>query len=373
VKPTIKPDNPNFSSGPCSKRPGYSVARLDTAMLGRSHRSALGKATLQRAIDETAQLLGLPEGYRVGIVPASDTGAVEMALWSMLGPRPVDVFAWESFGRDWLVDISEQLHIEGMRQFTADYGELPDLGQADPSHDIVFTWNGTTSGVKVPDGGWISDARTGLTICDATSAVFAMPLPWEKLDVATYSWQKVLGGEGAHGVLILSPRAVERLEGWQPPRPLPKIFRMVKGGRLNESIFRGSTINTPSMRCVADDLDALQWVRSLGGVAATMQRCDRNLGVIEAFVAEHDWIEFLAADASTRSNTSVCLKLELEPERVKELVALLAEEGVAYDIGAYRAAPAGLRIWCGATVEASDLEKLMPWLEWGYAHVKGSE
>jgi phosphoserine aminotransferase len=370
LKPSVKPVNPNFSSGPCSKRPGYSVNHLDGTPLGRSHRSALGKKTLASAIDETHALLGLPEDYRVGIVPASDTGAVEMALWNLLGERPVDVFAWESFGKGWLTDIQQQLQLADARAYTAPYGELPDLGQADPAHDIVFTWNGTTSGVRVPDGDWISDRREGLTICDATSAVFAMPLPWEKLDVITYSWQKVLGGEGAHGMLILGPRAVERLENWTPPWPLPKIFRLLKGGKLNEAIFRGSTINTPSMLCVADYLDALEWIRSIGGVDASYRRCDRNLAVIERFVAGHDWIDFLAVDAGTRSNTSVCLTVDLDANQVKELVTLLADEGAAFDVGAYRDAPAGLRIWCGATVEEEDLENLMPWLEWGYRQVK---
>ncbi len=370
MKPSIKPVNPNFSSGPCSKRPGYSVSHLDTSTLGRSHRSLLGKATLSRAIDETRRLLGVPEGYRIGIVPASDTGAVEMALWSLLGQRPVDVLAWESFGKGWLTDIQQQLKLDGVHALTAPYGELPDLAKADPAHDTVFTWNGTTSGVKVPNGDWISDQREGLTICDATSAVFAMSLPWDKLDVVTYSWQKVLGGEGAHGMLILSPRAVDRLESWNPPWPLPKIFRLVKGGALNESIFQGATINTPSMLCVADYLDALEWVSSIGGVAETIARSERNLAVIEAFVSQHDWAHFLATDPSIRSNTSVCMTLDLEADRVKQLVALLADEGVAFDIGAYRDAPAGLRIWCGATVEASDLEKLMPWLEWAYRQVK---
>jgi phosphoserine aminotransferase len=372
MKPTTKPGNPNFSSGPCSKRPGYDVNQLSLETLGRSHRSALGKSALGRACSETAEMLGLPPGYRVGVVPASDTGAVEMALWSLLGQRPVDVFAWESFGSGWLTDLTQQLKLDDVNACTAGYGELPDLHQANPDHDIVFTWNGTTSGVKVPDGEWISDERTGLTICDATSAVFAMELPWEKLDVVTYSWQKVLGGEGAHGMLILSPRAVERLESYTPPWPLPKIFRLTKGGKLIEGIFAGSTINTPSMLCVADYLDALEWVRSLGGVPATINRSARNLAVIERFVSRHSWIEFLAKVPEQRSNTSVCMTLDLTDEQVKQMVTLLAGEAVAYDIGAYRDAPAGLRIWCGATVEENDLEILMPWLEWAYRQVKGA-
>lgn len=371
MKPTAKPANPNFSSGPCSKRPGYDVRNLSLDTLGRSHRSALGKAVLGRACRDTAELLGLPEDYRVGIVPASDTGAVEMALWSLLGQRPVDVFAWESFGKGWMTDLVQQLKLEPLNAYTADYGELPDLGQANPDHDIVFTWNGTTSGVRVPDGNWISDDRTGLTICDATSAVFAMPLPWEKLDVVTYSWQKVLGGEGAHGMLILSPRAVERLETYAPPWPLPKIFRLTKGGKLIEGIFEGSTINTPSMLCVADYLDTLDWVRRIGGLQASIERSRRNLAVVEQFVAQHDWIHFLARDKSQRSNTSVCLTLDLDDVQVKSIIALLDEEGVAHDIGAYRDAPAGLRIWCGATVEQTDLEQLMPWLEWAWQQVIG--
>ena len=369
MKPVEKPVNPNFSSGPCSKRPGYDVNKLQLDTLGRSHRSALGKSVLQRVCDETAEILGLPEGYRVGVVPASDTGAVEMAMWSLLGARPVDVFAWESFGKGWLTDITQQLQLDEVNTYTAGYGELPDMGQANPAHDIVFTWNGTTSGVKVPDGDWISDQREGLTICDATSAVFAMPLPWRKLDVATYSWQKVLGGEGAHGMLILSPRAVERLENYTPPRPLPKIFRLTKGGKLIDGVFRGATINTPSMLCVADYLDALGWIREIGGVEAAVARSNRSLEIISEFVAANDWIDFLAQNESQRSSTSVCLMADLEPEQVKAMVALLAAEGVAYDIGAYRDAPAGLRIWCGSTVEPADVELLMPWLEWAYQNV----
>jgi phosphoserine aminotransferase len=370
MKPLERPANRNYSSGPCSKRPGYDVSKLDLATLGRSHRSGPGKSVLARVCSETAQVLGLPPGYRVGVVPASDTGAVEMALWSLLGPRPVDVFAWESFGQGWLVDITRQLRLDDVRTFTAEYGALPDLAQADPAHDTVFTWNGTTSGVKVPNGDWISDDRTGLTICDATSAVFAMELPCDKLDVITYSWQKVLGGEGGHGMLILGPRAVERLESYTPPWPLPKIFRMTKNGKLIEGIFQGATINTPSMLCVADYLDALAWVRKIGGVAETIRRSQRNLAVLEEFVEAHDWIRFLAGEPAQRSNTSVCLTVDLPDDRAKAMAGLLDREGVAYDIGAYRDAPAGLRIWCGATVEEDDLRKLMPWLEWAYGQAK---
>lgn len=372
-KPSLKPANPNFSSGPCSKRPGYDVSALDISTLGRSHRSSLGKKALGRACADTAELLGLPEGYRVGVVPASDTGAVEMALWSMLGAKPVDVFAWESFGEGWVGDITKQLKLDAVQAYRADYGQLPDLSQANPDHDTVFTWNGTTSGVKVVDGEWISNQRTGLTICDATSAVFAMDLPWNKLDVVTFSWQKVLGGEGAHGMLILSPRAVERLETYTPPWPLPKIFRMTAKGKLNEGIFRGETINTPSMLCVADYLDALDWVRSIGGIAASIARSQANLGVIEDFVAANDWIDFLAQDEATRSNTSVCLTLKLEADQVKVLAKLLDTEGVAYDIASYRDAPAGLRIWCGATIEKSDLQALTPWLTWAYQQVRTAQ
>nr|WP_210396272.1 phosphoserine transaminase [Motiliproteus sediminis] len=370
TRPTVKPQNPNFSSGPCSKRPGYDVSKLELSTLGRSHRSALGKATLKQAIDDTKELLGLPADYRVGIVPASDTGAVEMALWSLLGARPIDVCAWESFGAGWHTDITKQLKLE-CNLLSADYGQLPDLTQTNPDHDIVFTWNGTTSGVRVPNGDWISDDRQGLTICDATSAVFAMEMPWEKLDVVTFSWQKVLGGEGAHGILILSPRAVERLESYTPSWPLPKIFRMTKGGKLIEGIFEGATINTPSMLCVADYIDALNWVRELGGVNQLIATSEANLQAIEAFVDQHEGFSFLAADACLRSSTSVCLSLDLAADQVKALVKLLDSEGVAYDIGSYKDAPAGLRIWCGGTVATRDVEALLPWLAWGYEQVKG--
>lgn len=373
MQPKVKPNNPNFSSGPCSKRPGYDVSKLALDTLGRSHRSSLGKEVLGEACSKTAQLLGLPDGYRVGVVPASDTGAVEMAMWSLLGQRPVDVLAWESFGSGWVTDITKQLKLDDTRVMTADYGLLPDFDQVDFSHDVVFTWNGTTSGVKVANGDWIDDDRSGLTICDATSAVFAMDLPWEKLDVVTFSWQKVLGGEGAHGMLILSPRAVERLESYTPPWPMPKIFRMTKGGKLVEGIFKGETINTPSMLCVADYLDALNWVESIGGVKAAIQRSQQSLAVISDFIAQNDWIHFLAKEEATISNTSVCLTLDAEPEQVKAMIKLLDKEGVAYDIGAYRDAPPGLRIWCGATVEPQDVELLMPWMAWAYEQIVGKK
>ncbi len=369
MQPTIKPANPNFSSGPCSKRPGYDVANLALHTLGRSHRSAIGKQALEAACVQTAELLGLPEGYRVGVVPGSDTGAVEMALWSLLGQRPVDIFAWESFGSGWITDVTKELKLKDVRSFVGDYGVLPDLTEANFDHDVVFTWNGTTSGVKLPNGDWISDTRTGLTICDATSAVFAMEMPWEKLDVVTFSWQKVLGGEGAHGMLILSPRAVERLETYNPPWPLPKLFRMSKGGKLIDGIFRGDTINTPSMLCVADYLDALNWVRAIGGVEAAIARSNANLAVLENFVAQTPWIHFLAQDPAQRSNTSVCLTLDVTEDQVKSIVKLLEKESVAFDCGAYRDAPPGLRIWCGATVEVADLEALLPWLTWAYKQV----
>lgn len=369
MQPQVKPANPNFSSGPCSKRPGYDLNNLDIDTLGRSHRSSLGKDVLGRACAETAELLGLPEGYRVGIVPGSDTGAMEMAMWSLLGERPVDVLAWESFGKGWVTDILKQLKLDNTRAMEADYGQLPDLAAVDFSRDVVFTWNGTTSGVKVPNGDWIDDDRAGLTLCDATSAVFAMELPWSKLDVVTFSWQKVLGGEGAHGMLILSPRAVARLESYTPPWPMPKLFRMTKGGKLVDGIFRGETINTPSMLCVADYMDALAWVRDIGGVKAAIAKSEANLAVIQEFVAHNDWIQFLAADPATLSSTSVCLTLSAEPEQVKAMVKLLDKEGVAYDIGAYRDAPPGIRIWCGATVATDDLQLLMPWLTWAYQQV----
>jgi phosphoserine aminotransferase len=370
MHPNLKPANPNFSSGPCAKRPGYDVSKLDLSVLGRSHRATVGKQALKSACIDTAEILGLPEGYRVAVVPASDTGAMEMAMWSMLGERPVDVLYWESFGQGWAADITQQLQLANTRILSAGYGQLPDLTKVNCDHDLVFTWNGTTSGIKVPNADWIDSNRTGLTFCDATSAVFAQKINWEKLDVITYSWQKVLGGEGGHGMLILSPRAVARLERYTPARPLPKIFRMTKGGKLIEGLFTGATINTPSMLCVVDYLDALNWVESIGGVDATIARADKNLATLEHFVEQHDWIEFLAKDSNIRSNTSVCLTLNLTPEQIKSVVKLLEEHHVAYDIGAYRDAPDGLRIWCGATIENSNLEALIPWLEWAYHSVK---
>ena len=369
MKPQVKPQNPNFSSGPCAKRPGYDVSKLQLDTLGRSHRSAIGKKALGLACSETAHILGLPDGYRVAVVPGSDTGAIEMAMWSLLGPRGVDVLEWETFSATWTNDILEQLKLPNTRVIRAGYGDLPDLASVDFDNDVVFVWNGTTSGVKVPDGDWIPAARAGLTLCDATSAVFAMDMPWDKLDVITYSWQKVLGGEGAHGMLIMSPRAIQRLEEYSPLWPMPKVFRMKSGGKVTEGLFKGETINTPSMLCVSDYLDALKWAESIGGVkgaTGTIARSEANLKVIEDFVAANDWISFLANDKATRSNTSVCLRLKANEEQVKKMVKLLDSEGVAYDIGAYKDAPAGLRIWCGATVEATDLQALMPWLSWAY-------
>ncbi len=370
VKPAARPANPRFSSGPCAKNPTWTLQQLANAALGRSHRAPIGKARLKQAIETTREILDIPEDYRIGIVPASDTGAVEMALWSLLGTRPVTLLAWEGFGKGWVTDVVKQLRLEAT-VLEADYGELPDLGGVDFTNDVVFTWNGTTSGVRVPDGDWIPDDREGLTICDATSAVFAQDLPWNRLDVTTYSWQKVLGGEAAHGMLILSPRAVERLESHTPPWPLPKIFRLTKGGKLIEGIFEGATINTPSMLCVEDYLVALDWVKSVGGLKGMIARTNANAAVLETFVNERDWIENLAKAPETRSNTSVCLKFT-DPRIgdgaafARAVAKRLDAEGVAHDIGAYRDAPPGLRIWCGATIEKSDLEALMPWLDWAF-------
>ena len=375
-KPAKRPANPRFSSGPCTKRPGWSATLLGEEALGRSHRSKIGKARLSRAIELTREVLQVPDTHRIGIVPASDTGAVEIALWSLLGARGVDMLAWESFGKGWVTDVEKQLRLDDVRTYEAEYGHLPDLAKLDFDRDVVFTWNGTTSGVRVPDGGFIAEDRAGLTICDATSAAFAQRLPFDKLDVVTFSWQKVLGGEAAHGVLILSPRAVERLESHVPGWPLPKIFRLTKNGKLIEGVFRGETINTPSMLCVEDYMDALEWAKSLGGLEALIRRADSNLEAVEAFVERTPWIDFLAADEATRSNTSVCLSItdpeilgrppEQQGSFAKAIVTLLESEGAAYDIGHYRDAPPGLRIWAGATVERSDLETLMPWLEWAF-------
>jgi len=378
--PDVRPANPNFSSGPCAKRPGWSLEALKDAALGRSHRAKIGKTKLARAIDLTREVLQVPADWRIGIVPASDTGAVEMALWSLLGERGVDMVAWESFGAGWITDVVKQLKLADVRRFEAPYGDLPDLSALDFDRDVVFTWNGTTSGVRVPNGDFIPAGRGGLTICDATSAAFAQRHAFEKLDVVTFSWQKALGGEGAHGMLILSPRAVERLESHAPAWPLPKIFRLTKGGRLIEGIFRGETINTPSMLCVEDYLDALNWAKSIGGLDALVARADANAAVIDRFVQGSPWLGHLAADPATRSNTSVCLTIT-DPEVValdregqaafaKGLAAVLDKEGVAHDIGHYRDAPPGLRIWCGATVETADLEALTPWLDWAFAQQK---
>ena len=368
-QPVIKPAVSNFSSGPCAKRPGYDVAKLDLSILGRSHRSTLGKAMLENVINDTAELLQLPEGYRVGIVPASDTGSMEMIMWSMLGERPVDVCFWESFGQGWFNDITNQLKLKNVNAISADYGKLPDLSKTNSDHDIVFTWNGTTSGVKVDNADFIADDREGLTICDATSAVFAMEMPWEKLDVTTFSWQKVLGGEGGHGMIILSPRAVARLESYTPSWPLPKIFRLTSNGKLMEGIFKGATINTPSMLCVSDYQDALNWVKEIGGVSACIKKSLANLAVLEEFVASNDWINFLSEDKASRSNTSVCFSVALDDTQIKQFMKLLMDKDVAYDIGAYKDAPSGLRIWCGSTVDAQDLSALLPWLTWAYQQV----
>jgi phosphoserine aminotransferase len=373
AKPALRPARPHFSSGPCAKRPGWDPMTFNLDVLGRSHRGKLGKARLKHAIDLTRKVLGVPDDYRIGIVPASDTGAVEMAMWSMLGARPVTTLAWESFGEGWVTDAVKQLKLDP-RVMTAPYGELPDLGAVDWSNDVIFTWNGTTSGVRVPNGDWIADDRAGLSFADATSAVFAQDMPFAKLDVVTYSWQKVLGGEGGHGVLILSPRAVARLESYTPAWPLPKIFRMTKGGKLVEGIFAGETINTPSMLCVEDYIDALEWADGLGGWRALAARADANAAALQAWVDRTAWIENLAVRPETRSNTSVCLKIvdpRADADTPKKIAASLEAEGAAFDIGGYRDAPPGLRVWCGATVDAADIEALTHWLGWAFASVVG--
>ena len=371
TRPTVRPARPYFSSGPCAKIPGWSPQLLEAALVGRSHRSGPGKAWLKRAIDLTRDVLEVPDGHLIGIVPASDTGAVEMVLWSVLGQRGVDLLAWESFGEGWVTDAVTQLKLDDARALTAPYGELPDLAQVNFARDVVFTWNGTTSGVRVPDAEWIPADREGLTICDATSAVFAQDLDYAKLDVVTFSWQKVMGGEGAHGVLVLGPRAVERLESYAPPRPLPKIFRMTKAGKLIAGIFEGETINTPSMLCVADWVVALEWARDIGGLTALRGRADANAAALDAWVTRTPWAHHLAADPRNRSNTSVCLTLDGEPGAPKAMAKLLEAERVAFDIGAYRDAPPGLRIWCGGTVDTADIEALTPWLDWAHAEVGG--
>jgi phosphoserine aminotransferase len=382
-KPDTRPANPRFSSGPCAKRPGWSAAALDCALLGRSHRSPPGKAMLKAVIDRSRAILGIPEDWRLAIVPASDTGAVETALWSLLGARGVDVLAWESFGAGWAADITKHLKLDDVRVLSAPYGRLPDLSAVDFSRDVVLAWNGTTSGARVPDGDWIATDRKGLVICDATSAAFAMTLPWDRLDVVTWSWQKVLGGEAQHGMLALSPRAVERLEAYTPPWPLPKIFRLTKGGKLIEGIFEGATINTPSMLAVADALDGLDWATDIGGLIGLTHRANRNFAAIEAWVGVTEWVDFLAEVPQTRSPTSVCLKiadpeiagLEAQSQAAfaKKMAVLLEAEGAGFDLGSYRDAPPGLRIWAGATVETADIEALLPWLDWAFATVKADK
>lgn len=380
-KPENRPVCPHFSSGPCAKRPGWSTDVLRQTVNGRSHRSKPGKARLAEVIDRSKSVLGVPDDYRCGIVPASDTGAIEMAMWSLLGQRDVDIFAWESFGSAWVSDVQKQLKLENCRSEVSEYGELPDLASANFDNDVIFTWNGTTSGVKVPNGDFIPAERGGLVIVDATSAVFAMDVPWEKVDVVTWSWQKVMGGEAAHGMIVLSPRAVERLESHTPPWPLPKIFRLTKGGKLIEGIFSGATINTPSMLAVEDALDGLRWAEEIGGLGGLIRRSEANLEAIATWVDQRDWIDFLAEKPETRSNTSICLKIidpwyvALSPEeqaaKAKEITKLLDAEGVAFDIDSYRDAPPGLRIWGGATVDTGDIEALLPWLDWAFAMVKG--
>jgi phosphoserine aminotransferase len=380
ARPIRRPQRPQFSSGPCAKRPGWSLEALKGALVGRSHRAKEPKARLAAVIERSKAILGMPAGWRLGIVPASDTGAVEMAMWSLLGERPVDVLAWESFGQEWVTDATKQLRLDA-RTLTAPYGALPDLTQVDFARDVVFPWNGTTSGVRVPGGDWIPADRAGLVLCDATSAVFAMALPWDKLDVVTWSWQKVLGGEAAHGMLALSPRAVARLESYTPAWPLPKIFRLAKKGKLDESIFEGATINTPSMLCVEDALDGLAWAESVGGLPGLIARAEGNLGVVAEWVARTPWVDFLANDPATRSCTSICLRVadpwfvdldaKAQGDVIKRLVGLLEQEGVAYDIAGYRDAPPGLRVWGGATVEREDLAALLPWLDWAWAETRG--
>ena len=379
MKPTTTPHNPCFSSGPCAKRPGWSLDALKGAAVGRSHRAKIGKTKLGEVIERSKKILGLPDDYVLGIVPASDTGAIEMAMWSLLGERGVDVLSWESFGSGWAVDCKNQLKLKDLRSMKADYGKLPDLSHVDWKRDVVFTWNGTTSGARVPNGDWIAADREGLAICDATSAVFAMEMPWDKLDVVTWSWQKVLGGEGGHGMIVLSPRAVQRLETFTADRPLPKIFQMAKGGKLISGIFAGETINTPSMLCVEDAIDGLKWAESVGGLAGLIARSEANLKVIEDWVAKSDWAGFLAEEKATRSSTSICLKIvdpayaalsaDDQAKHAKTIVSMLEKEGAAYDIGAYRDAPVGFRIWGGATVETSDLQTLLPWLDWAWSEV----
>ncbi len=379
-RPTVRPRNPHFSSGPCAKRPGWTHAGLSGALTGRSHRAADGKAKLAEVIDRSCEVLGIPEDYRLGIVPASDTGAVEIALWSLLGAIGVDLLAWENFGKNWVTDVVRHLELDDARVFEADYGGLPDLAQLDPDRDLVFTWNGTTSGVRVPNGDWIVPDRRGLTICDATSAVFAMDLPWDRLDVVTWSWQKALGGEAAHGMLALSPRAVQRLESYSPPWPLPKVFRLTKDGHLNEGIFRGETINTPSMLCVEDALDGLRWAEQIGGLPALMARAEVNLATVARWVEAIDWADFLAEDPATRSCTSICLKIvdpwftalgaDAQRATATSVAGLVQEASAGYDLGSHREAPPGLRLWGGPTVENDDLAAVLPWLDWAYRQVK---
>jgi phosphoserine aminotransferase len=379
MKPARRPQRPEFASGPCAKRPGWSLSVLDGALLGRSHRAGPAKARLQAVIERSRALLGIPGDWKVGIVPGSDTGAIEMAMWSLLGSRPVDVLAWESFGQEWAVDATEQLHLDA-RVLSAPYGALPDLAAVDFTHDVVFPWNGTTSGVRVPDAAWIRADRAGLVLCDATSAVFAMPVDFGKLDVVTWSWQKVLGGEAAHGMIALSPRAIARLESSAPPRPLPKVFRLTKGGRLDSSIFEGSTINTPSMLCVEDALDGLAWAERIGGLPALIRRSEANLGAVADWVARTDWVDFLATDPRTRSCTSICLAIvdpvfaaldaKSRAALVKRMTGRLEEERVAFDVASYRDAPPGLRLWGGATIEHGDLEAVLPWLDWAWSETR---